>query len=144
METKRCPHCETVKGISMFSANAARSDKLQGICKECKKEYDRKHHHKNKKSIYAYKVLEKARRHAFLLDYLRSHPCADCGEPDPVVLDFDHVRGLKILPVSVMANQVWSMDSIELEIAKCDVRCANCHRRATAKRHGNWYKNRQH
>lgn len=140
MKTKNCPHCGIRKDVAMFSTNRARLDGLQGICKDCKGGYDREHHRKNKKRIYAYKVSEKKRRHAYILEYLKKHPCVDCGESDPVVLDFDHVRGRKSLAVSLMANQVWAMATIIKEIAKCDVRCANCHRRVTAKRHGNWYR----
>ena len=35
-------------------------------------------------------------------NYFATHPCADCGESDPVVLTFDHVRGTKRGNVSDM------------------------------------------
>jgi hypothetical protein len=33
-----------------------------------------------------------------------------------------------------------SWDIIQEEINKCEVVCANCHKRRSAKRMGNWYK----
>lgn len=67
-----------------------------------------------------------------LNEYLRHHPCVDCGEADIVVLEFDHVRGKKRVSIScVIGSFRW--ESVLKEITKCDVRCANCHRRKTAK-----------
>lgn len=61
-----------------------------------------------------------------------SHPCVDCGEPDPIVLDFDHRdRKAKSFTISAYYANV-SEARLRAEIAKCDVRCANCHRRKTA------------
>lgn len=54
-------------------------------------------------------------------------PCMDCGVTlDPVAMDFDHVRGDKIKQISDMWS--WSRAKVEVEIAKCDLLCANCHR----------------
>ncbi len=70
---------------------------------------------------------------AHVREYLEAHPCVDCGEADPVVLDFDHVRDIKHAAISAMVRDRRSMKSIWAEIAKCEVRCANCHRRKTAR-----------
>jgi 5-methylcytosine-specific restriction endonuclease McrA len=67
--------------------------------------------------------------------YLGSHQCVDCGESDPVVLQFDHIRD-KLRNVSQMLRQGFNWSAIEAEIAKCEVRCANCHRRKTAREQG--------
>jgi hypothetical protein len=57
-----------------------------------------------------------------------------------VCLEFDHVQGDKKLPVAAMIGG-YSWETIETEIAKCVVRCANCHRRKTARERG-WYRGR--
>jgi len=57
--------------------------------------------------------------------------CEDCGEPDPVVLDFDHV-GPKRASVIVLAFGGYGLRTLKLETASCEIRCANCHRRRTA------------
>ena len=75
-----------------------------------------------------------AERTQWLLDYFVEHPCADCGETDPVVLEFDHLRDKRFNIGPELANYAWE-DIVE-EIAKCEVVCANCHRRRTARRRG--------
>ena len=75
-----------------------------------------------------------AERTLFLLEFLRAHPCLDCGESDPLVLEFDH-RGNKMFCVGKgLRDRNWQ--SVLDEISKCDVVCANCHRRRTALRGG--------
>lgn len=71
--------------------------------------------------------------------YLTEHPCVDCGEADPIVLEFDHVRGEKRHGVKRMLAGTYSLKAVMEEIAKCEVRCANCHRRITALR-GDFYR----
>ena len=70
----------------------------------------------------------------FVVAYLREHPCVDCGEEDPVVLEFDHLRDKKFPISKGLTDRNWQ-DVLD-EIAKCEVVCANCHRRRTAKRGG--------
>ena len=71
--------------------------------------------------------------------YLHEHPCVDCGETDIAVLEFDHrSQATKELRVSALVCQGYKWETIKTEIDKCDVRCANCHRRRTAIQLG-WY-----
>jgi hypothetical protein len=56
----------------------------------------------------------------------------DCGESDIVVLQFDHVSSDKTANVSKLVGQGYGWSTIEKEIQKCEVVCANCHARRTA------------
>ena len=60
--------------------------------------------------------------------------CVDCGESNPVVLEFDHVCGDKTHNIADMVNQSYGIDTIKNEIRKCEIRCANCHRKKTHER----------
>ena len=73
----------------------------------------------------------------FLRD-LRCRPCADCGAVlPPYAMDFDH-RKPEEKKVALAAGKALLKSRMELlaEIAKCDVVCANCHRRRTTRRRG--------
>ncbi len=65
--------------------------------------------------------------------YKSTHPCVDCGEADPRVLEFDHREGTtkNFIIGQIISKRSFSDSLKDLidEIAKCDVRCANCHRR---------------
>ena len=77
----------------------------------------------------------------FVFDYLSTHPCVDCGETDPVVLEFDHVRGTKLFTICPKLNNI-KFELIKEEITKCDIRCTNCHLKKTIQTsaNDNWYK----
>lgn len=65
---------------------------------------------------------------------VKNVPCMDCGKKYPYyVMEFDHRKGeLKFKDVASMV--VEGFDRIKIEIAKCDVVCANCHRVRTFQR----------
>src|SRR5205807_7072951 len=52
--------------------------------------------------------------------------CVDCGERDPVVLDFHHLHGKTF---NINRAYQCSIKRILEELAKCVLLCANCHRR---------------
>ena len=100
---------------------------------------ENKEHHKATVRANTKKAIQSARE--FVYEYLRTHPCERCGETDPTVLEFHHV-GEKDREVGRMLTQGYSVDAIAAEIAMCQVLCANCHRRLTAKEQG-WSKGRE-
>jgi hypothetical protein len=93
------------------------------------KAYLKKNKKKAEASTERSRLKRGARNKAHIEAYKRSHPCIKCGEPDPIVLDFHH-RNPKEKELRV-SSMVWShkIEAIDAEIAKCDVLCANCHRR---------------
>lgn len=74
--------------------------------------------------------------HQDLIDRLKlGQGCMDCGWAGWARgLDFDHVRGVKIAPVSslIANNRPWL--DIVTELLKCECVCANCHRIRTIER----------
>ncbi len=96
------------------------------LCKSCRAELARisRANDENKRKLYT---------------YLSSHPCVDCGQTDIRCLEFDHVRGNKTTTISDLIQRAAPWSAIEAEIAKCEVRCANCHRLKTLER-GKWWR----
>jgi hypothetical protein len=73
-------------------------------------------------------------RTRFLLHFFETHPCVGCGETNPVVLEFDHLRDKSFSTGGKLTTHKWQ--AILDEIEKCEVVCANCHRIRTAKQRG--------
>jgi hypothetical protein len=142
---KCCRKCNLTKELGEFNKRARAKDGYQTLCRNCQKIYWSGQYTKNKQN-YIDKTDERRRNRlsinrALLHEYLREHPCVDCGNTNPVVLEFDHVdRSNKAYQISDMiGNYKW--EAIVVEIAKCEVRCANCHKIRTAQQFG-WYSNK--
>jgi len=125
--TKRCPSCKQDKPINEFAKNSFRKDGLQTTCKTCQKLRGKAYYHSTKHQHAATNRRLRVRNQLAVYEYLKTHTCVDCGINDPVVLTFDHVRGEKRWNVSDMVKQSWGLITIFDEIAKCEVRCFNCH-----------------
>ena len=133
MKKKTCSKCKAPKPLKEFSPHVGKSDGKQPWCKSCVRESNNKRYKENPKPTYVRKRASVKRNQERVLDYLKSHPCVDCGEDDVVVLDFDHVKGKKRITISKAIRFGYSWETIIKEIAKCVVRCANDHRRKTAR-----------
>lgn len=108
-------------------------------CRDKKKRaaYQKQYQASHRKAMHATRKRNHERNRRYVEDYKRSHPCIDCKEADPVCLDFDHRDDVKKrINVSRLLSHDGSIESLALEIAKCDIRCANCHRKRTAKQQG--------
>lgn len=137
---KWCPSCKQELPLTSFASNKAKKDGLQASCRECKKVIQRKYYEANRESYRSVSEKSKSvrvdRNRRYVVDYLSQHGCVDCGEADIHVLEFDHVRGEKIAGVGQMIGWGLSLQKIQEEIDKCEVRCCNCHRRVTFGRRG--------
>lgn len=134
----RCSRCGQLKPADQFNWHRKERGQRGSYCRPCRAEYHREHYSANKQryidnaaEIKRQRRLERSR---YLIDYFRSHPCVDCGETDPLVLEFDH-RGDKLFTIgSELGHRNWQ--AVLAEIAKCDVVCSNCHRRRTWRERG--------
>lgn len=133
---KFCRRCHKRKSPDAFGRRQRGTDILTSYCKECQRKYCHEHYQthraRHNERRYANQVVYRRRNRATVDAYLFSHPCVDCGESDPIVLEFDHVRGTKRVEISRLIHLATAA-TLEAEIAKCDVRCANRHRRKTFK-----------
>ncbi len=138
---KTCPACLKEKSAEEFNWQYRAQGKRCATCRECMRLYIRNHYNTNVE-YYVKKALRRKtsymeETYKRLLDYFQFHPCVDCGETDPVVLEFDHIdHKEKLMEVSNLVRHQRPWRIIFAEINKCQVRCANCHRRKTAKEQG--------
>lgn len=134
---RECPSCKKEKNEDEFSKSTRAKE-----CKACINKYQKSRRDKNKVLFNSKKNKQvKDRRKEIrskVIEYLNTHPCVDCGESNHVVLQFDHLRDKEFV-ISEAISKGYSIERIFSEIEKCEVRCANCHIKKTAKDF-NWYK----
>ena len=133
---RRCARCKEMKNEDVFAGPFPSRPRKDAYCRPCRSEYQREHYFAHRPDVIrrngARKQEERHRRVAAILDYLRNHPCVDCGETDPVVLEFDHLGEKSFTVADGMKSKAWA--AVLEEIEKCEVVCVNCHRRRTASR----------
>jgi hypothetical protein len=138
---KCCPKCRITKCASEFPRREPGRQSPCAYCKPCQRIYSRAHYLRNKVKHNVRRAEHqreyRIRNRQFLAQVLTNAACIDCGESDPIVLEFDHIAGKKRYDISRMIYIGAAIASLEAELAKCVVRCANCHRRKTA-RSGYW------
>jgi transposase-like protein len=131
-QLRLCGRCRQHLPIECFNRHG---DGLQWWCRSCFALYFRERGDVHRRQSSAAKLARARALRAQVLDHVRHHPCVDCGEADPVVLEFDHL-GEKVASISVLLSQTATCKAVEAEIARCEVVCTNCHRRRTATRAG--------
>jgi hypothetical protein len=91
----KCYMCGELKPAADFAWRLKKAGRRDSFCRPCRVIYSRKYYLANKQRYIARAAKAKRKialeRTRYLLEFFKSHPCTDCGETDPIVLEFDHV-----------------------------------------------------
>jgi hypothetical protein len=135
---KRCGKCNKALPLEAFNPDQRTVNKVQSYCKACNYTNSREWKNKNKERTKKMdiKALNKLTDEniLFVIQHKKKNGCIDCGEKDPVVLECDHIPGRgKSGNISRLVRDA-SLNRLKSELARCEIRCANCHRRRTTER----------
>lgn len=140
---KTCTKCKKEKSLEDFAFKNKAKNIRRACCKECISVIDKERYYKDLIAFRKKRNKEVKARHVrnmkYIIDFLKRNPCIDCGENNFICLDFDHKNQKNKTENISMLSRCASIERIQKEIDKCDVRCANCHRIRTAKQFG-YYK----
>jgi hypothetical protein len=104
MDDRRCGSCGATKPVGEFNWRRKSKNQRDSMCRLCRAEYKRAHCEANKQRYVDNAIARRKRigaeRMRLIVEYLRAHPCVDCGEDDVLVLEFDH-RGDKLFGISI-------------------------------------------
>ena len=111
---KKCYKCKIVKPLSEYNTDNTKKDKLQGLCKKCNRD--------------GLKVAQE--RNRLYVENIKSNSaCVVCGENHYATIVFHHRNPAnKKFGISLGKYGTRALKTIQAEIDKCDVMCANCHR----------------
>ena len=130
MEKKICTKCKEEKTLDKFLFRNKEEKTYHSACADCYKEIRRKSYLKNKQTTLDRNKRNHAKSREWFREYKGTLKCNRCPESHPATLDFHHVDSdEKRKNVSKMVNEGYSIKMIKGEIAKCEVLCANCHRK---------------
>lgn len=136
--SRRCGRCHECKPSLEFAWRRKARGQRDSYCRDCRAAYKQEHYSKNRQryvdNAAAWRRRTLDERWEYLRAYLAEHPCVDCGETDLLVLEFDHLRDKEFVISVGITHKPWP--AVLREIEKCEVLCANCHRRRSAARHG--------
>lgn len=139
MEIFKCNKCGKGQPLNNFSIEWANNKKWRRPqCKNCRNTQQRAQYRRSE--TQRAKRKERARKieiHHWnrRFTYLNGKQCIDCGNSNPLVLEFDHKDPKqKINNIGSMRNQ--SDETVKAEMDKCEIRCVNCHRKKTAAQRG--------
>ena len=116
---RKCYRCGKSKPAEAFAWRRRHVGQRDSFCRPCRKAYGREHYLATRQR-YVDQARENKQRlalegTAYLLDYFREDPCRDCGETDPMVLEFDHVRDKSFNIGAGLPYRNWASILAEIE-----------------------------
>lgn len=91
---------------------------------------DQRWHYRNREWNTERTLQRRARLRAWANDKKRESGCKRCDSKNPACLDYHHPDGVqKEMGVGAMVTHGYGKDALEAEIERCEVLCANCHRK---------------
>ncbi len=117
------------------------------MCRPCTLQLTRRYYAEHRETHNRTIIRRKVARRASCLEVVFAHllatPFLDYGEAELRVLYFDHRDGfIKDAELLRLAQVAYAVERVRVEIAKCDVRCRNCHAKVTYARQGLTWRDR--
>lgn len=137
-------HCP--KGHGYSGENVRIGAKGERVCRACQRERmarkrenpeflarqreaTQRHRDANRPAVNAAARQRSLKNREWTEEFKCKLACALCGERHPSCLEFHHRDPSEKDGEVSIALAHWSKEKLEAEIAKCDVLCANCHRK---------------
>lgn len=133
---KICTKCKNELDETCFAFKNKTNNILHSQCKECQVPKQHTHYLQN---ISKYKTKARTnnkryikRNKEYVNQYKENKGCCLCKENTPEALDFHHITTDKENNISRLTSSSISLTTLQSEMAKCVVLCANCHRKVHA------------
>lgn len=132
-DMKTCTRCGKTKNLQAFAWKNRRQGTRSTGCKACQTILNKSHYKRNKKMYFDKNRKRRLKMRCLMNKLKESTPCQDCGGFFiALVMEFDHIKGKKRFNIS--SKLEGSKTKLKIEMAKCELVCANCHRVRTHKR----------
>jgi hypothetical protein len=128
----QCYRCRLEKSDEDFSFKNKAKGIKQTHCKECQREISKDWYVRNSKMHRDRVKRVKYDSRNDILEFLRSATlrCTKCGQDHLATLDFHHRDpNTKDYSLAVMMGGSYKLETFIREFDKCDILCANCHRK---------------
>lgn len=132
MDSTKLRLCRSCKRLLPLSEFEQAGGYYRRVCREDRRRQRQAHYQANKQRYRASNARRIRAAQELVGAYLLTHPCADCGQGDPLCLDFHHLSEKTLTISQLIFSRRRSLTALRDEIDKCIVLCANCHRRRTA------------